>query len=51
MRAIELLADLARDGATREQMLGTVDLGRLRQDRRAAVANEQIDGRAERGLR
>ena len=44
------LADFARHGAARQQMLGAVDFGRLRKDRRAAVAHEQIDGGAERGL-
>ena len=46
----ELLADLARHGAPRQQVLGAVDLGRLRQDRRAAVAHQQVDRRAERGI-
>ena len=38
----ELLAHFAADGAAGEEVLGTIGLGGLRQDRRAAVADDQI---------
>ena len=47
----ELFADVARDRTARQQMLGAVNFGGLRQDRGAAVAHEQIDRRAERRIR
>ena len=48
MRAISFSPTSRRHGAPRQQVLGAVDLGRLRQDRRAAVAHQQVDRRAER---
>ena len=47
----QLLADLARDRAARQQVLGAVDLGRLRQDRGAAVAHQEVGAGAERRVR
>ena len=46
--ADELLADVAAGGAAGEQVLGAVDLRRLRQDGRAAVAHELVHRRAQR---
>ena len=46
----QLLADLAADRAARQQVLGAVDLRRLRQDRGAAVAHQQVDRRAQRRI-
>ena len=46
----QLLADRARCGAARQQMLGAVDLRRLGQHRGAAVLDQQVDGRAERRI-
>ena len=43
-----ILADLAAARAPGEQVLGAVDLGRLGEDSRAAVAHEDVDGGAER---
>src|SRR6185369_15546344 len=37
-------------GAPRQKMLGTIDLRRLRQNGRAAVAYQKIDGGAQRGI-
>ena len=48
--AHDLLADLAADRAPRQQMLGAVDLRRLRQHRRSAMTHQQIDRRAQRGI-
>ena len=47
----DLLADFLADGAPRQQMFRSVNLRRLRQDGRAAVAHQQIDGRAQRRIR
>ena len=44
----ELLADLAADRAAREQVLGAIGFGRLRQDHRAAVPHHEIAGDAKR---
>jgi hypothetical protein len=46
----ELLADLTGRGTPREKMLGAVDLRRLREDRGAAVAHEEIGGRTQRRI-
>ena len=46
----QLVADLRRRRAARQQMLGAVDLRRLREDRRAAVAHQDVGGRAERRI-
>ena len=46
----ELLADLAGRGAARQEVLGPVDLGRLRQDRGAAVPHQQIGRGPERRI-
>ena len=48
MRAISLSATAGDDRAPRQQVLAAVDLGRLRQDRGAAVAHQPVDRRAER---
>ncbi len=46
----ELLADLAADGAARQEMLGAVGLGRLGQDHRAAVAHDEVARSAQRRI-
>ena len=38
------LGNFAADRASREQVLGTINLGRLGQDRRAAVAYDEVAG-------
>src|SRR5690606_22104344 len=48
--AYQLVGHLLRDRAAREQVLGAVDLGGLGQDHRAAVRDEDVAGRAERGI-
>ena len=46
----ELAADFRRRGAARQQMLGAVDLRRLRKDRRAAVAHQDVGRSAKRRI-
>ena len=46
----QLAADLRRRRAARQQMFGAVDLRRLREDRRAAVAHQNVGGGAERRI-
>src|SRR5439155_10831922 len=46
----QFLAHLARDGAARKQVLGTVDFRRFGKYRGAAVAHQEIDGGAERRI-
>src|SRR5207244_1416065 len=46
----ELFTDLARDGASRKQVLGTVDLRRFGKYRGAAVAHQEIDRGAKRRI-
>ena len=46
----ELAADFRRRGAPGEQMLGAVDLRRLRKDRRAAVAHQDVGRGAKRRI-
>ena len=50
MRSTSFWPTSRRRGAARQQMFGAVDLRRFRQDRGAAVAHQNIDGRAERGI-
>src|SRR5690606_28491960 len=46
----ERLADLGLRRAAREEMLGAVHLGRLAEDARSAVSDEEIGGVTERGV-